>query len=169
MKGNVRMVPMVMRFGYSDFDILMSSLSAIAPPVLEEKDDDEEEEKKYDVGADTASEASFSSQEEDQEPSQKQMQMNKQMELQKKAHEELPDLGELEFSVQVGRISLVLVNDKSRRSEIPIAQFVINNVGAELYSYKQRMAIAAQFALRGDYYNSGIAEWEPMIEPWAAE
>merc|ERR1719361_2480630 len=30
------MAPMVMRFGYSDFDILMSSLSAISPPKLEE-------------------------------------------------------------------------------------------------------------------------------------
>ena len=161
MKGGVIMDPMVMRFGYSDFDILMSSLNAIAPPALEEEDDDEEQkgpvrqlssieetkgddEKKYDAGADTGSESSFSS-EEDIQPSAKQKKMDKALELQMKDQDTLPDKGELEFSVEIGEIRLVLVNDKQLGSEIPLALFKIDHIGAELYSYKQRMAISAQF------------------------
>ena len=86
-----------------------------------------------------------------------------------KKDELLPDKGELEFSVKIGTISLSLINDKEYGSEIPLAQFVIDKVGADLYSYKQRMAISARFAFYGNYWNNELAEFEPMIEKWSAQ
>ena len=171
MSGRVEMMPMVMRFGYSDFDILMSSLSAISPPKLEEDQSyvasprapasplvGLDEQKTMEEGGDTASESSFSEEGRQALPSEKQQEMEARLaEQQEKAkNAELPDQGEMEFAFRISEISLELVNDKVPRAEVPLAKFLVNKVGADLYSYKQRLAIHTQFQLKGDYWNNQV-------------
>ena len=127
MSGRVEMAPMVMRFGYSDFDTLMSSLSAISPPKLEEDQSfvasprgatspltDVDEQKQMEEGGDTASESSFSSEGREVLPSAKQQEMHDRLAEQrdKAKNVELPDQGEMEFAFRISEISLELVNDK---------------------------------------------------------
>eukprot|EP01084_Bolivina_argentea_P144347 253274_1 len=151
MKGNLEIKTMVVRFANGDFDILWNVLNAIAPPMLEPTDNDDK--KCYDHV-------------DDHEyypiPGEKvKNKINK--------DEELTDIGEMEFSVKIGTISVSFVNDTHPTTTTPLIQFVTQNYAANLYSYKQRMLIAVKFGFYADCWNNQCGLWEPMIENWSAK